>query len=333
MTARGCHSRSAMNTGISSISTPNRSTLAHLSPVKPALENPTPENPEKFQSTDTPEGTVLPSSKRNTLATAFLTLTCRFPNIRKQLWQLWYNRLARGDADSDFRFMNYGYHDPSLAVQLRPGDEGNRLPILLYEQLIHGIDLNGKHLLEVGSGRGGGLAYIADYKQATSLTGVDLAKQAIKRCVAEYADKPISFLHGSADNLPCADNSMDVVINVESSHCYPDIDKFLREVRRVLKPDGVFCLCDLRTHEQIAQLEEAFRLNGFATILKHDITESVLSALDILSGERVNISNKAPGMLRGMFSDFSGAKSTPVYEMIKHDKLVYMSYRLKTAAG
>ena len=53
--------------------------------------------------------------------------------------------------------MNYGYlpDDRSTSLQLDPTDESDRLCIQLYEAVVSGVDLHGKEVLEVGSGRGG----------------------------------------------------------------------------------------------------------------------------------------------------------------------------------
>merc|ERR1719335_1617700 len=51
-------------------------------------------------------------------------------------------------------------------------------------------------------------------------------------------------------DLPFADGSMDVVLCIESSHCFADFERFLAEVRRVLRPGGRFSLADLRWRER-----------------------------------------------------------------------------------
>ena len=48
-----------------------------------------------------------------------------------------------------------------------------------------------------------------------------------------------------------ADNSFDILINVESSLYYPRVESFLREVVRVLKPSGYFLYADIRFVEEI----------------------------------------------------------------------------------
>jgi ubiquinone/menaquinone biosynthesis C-methylase UbiE len=49
--------------------------------------------------------------------------------------------------------------------------------------------------------------------------------------------------------MPFPDASFDAVINVESSHCYPSMGRFLSEVHRVLRPRGSLLFADLRTSD------------------------------------------------------------------------------------
>ena len=35
---------------------------------------------------------------------------------------------------------------------------------------------------------------------------------------------------GDSENLPFEDNTFDAVLNIESSHCYASMDKFIKEV-------------------------------------------------------------------------------------------------------
>jgi ubiquinone/menaquinone biosynthesis C-methylase UbiE len=55
----------------------------------------------------------------------------------------------------------------------------------------------------------------------------------------------MDFVHGDAQSLPFADESFDVVINIEASHGYPDFPRFLAEVARVLRPGGRFLYADV----------------------------------------------------------------------------------------
>src|SRR5258708_19594708 len=57
-------------------------------------------------------------------------------------------------------------------------------------------------------------------------------------------ESAVEFVGGDAENLPFAKASFDVVINVESAHCYGSIDRFLAEVHRVLRSSGRLAFAD-----------------------------------------------------------------------------------------
>jgi SAM-dependent methyltransferase len=50
-----------------------------------------------------------------------------------------------------------------------------------------------------------------------------------------YKIPGLKFVPGDAEFLPFANNRFDVVINVESSHCYRSMQSFIRQAFRVLK--------------------------------------------------------------------------------------------------
>ena len=79
--------------------------------------------------------------------------------------------------------------------------------------------------------------------------------------------------HGNAEALTFADNSFDVVVNVEASLYYPNITKFYEHVRRVLKPDGYFLYTDLRYEEKVAIWHAQLKNMGLKLIKEEDITD------------------------------------------------------------
>lgn len=56
-----------------------------------------------------------------------------------------------------------------------------------------------------------------------------------------YKENSINYISSDAENLPLANESFDIVTNLESSHLYPQIEHF-SEVDRILIPEG-FLLC------------------------------------------------------------------------------------------
>src|SRR5690606_30025341 len=112
------------------------------------------------------------------------------------------------------------------------------------------------HLLEVGSGRGGGARHIAETLKPASYTGMDIAPSAVDLANKMHALPNLKFIQGSAENIPLADNSVDVVINVESCHAYGSVSKFFSEVKRVLKPGGYFLMVDFRRSKNMTILKD-----------------------------------------------------------------------------
>ena len=72
--------------------------------------------------------------------------------------------------------MNYGFQpaDGESVLELKEEDEADRYCIQLYERVSGGIDLNGREVLEIGSGRGGGASYLARYRGAKSVLGLEV---------------------------------------------------------------------------------------------------------------------------------------------------------------
>ena len=255
-------------------------------------------------------------------ARIFATLLKLSPSfIQNRLWKWWYQRISKAHNKVDFRFMNYGYIDTEKPI-LEPEDEPYRLFIQLYEMNIRNIELENKRVLEVGSGRGGGASWIAKSKQPSLLIGVDFSNEAVSLCNNWYEQENLQFLEGNAQDLPFEGSSFDVVYNVESSHCYGDINKFVSEVYRVLREGGSFCWTDFRNEEIMKRTEEIFISTGFSLISKKDITNEVIDALDMINdAKKERISELVPRTIRRSFETFAGVQGTPVYDTVKSGKI------------
>ena len=77
---------------------------------------------------------------------------------------------------------------------------------------------------------------------ATDLTAEMVSKAA--ELAAEQAIDNITFSVAAAESLPFADASLDLVTCRLAPHHFQDVPKFLSEVHRVLRTDGLFCLAD-----------------------------------------------------------------------------------------
>lgn len=252
----------------------------------------------------------------------------RVPFLRKTLWRGWYEYLARGYREADWTFMNYGFDDPKVSrLPLEPADESDRFCIQLYDYVTAPVDLHGLRVLEVGCGRGGGCSYIARYKKPRQMTGVDLSGEAIAFCRKTHHASGLDFRTGDAEQLPFVDSSFDVVVNVESSHCYPNLPAFFKEVHRVLTVSGHFLYADIHESSGISEWHGALRASDFALLLGEDITGQVLSALDQDNDRKMRlIHSLVPAVLRSSFQDFAGMRGSKIYEGFRTRSLQYLRF-------
>jgi len=224
--------------------------------------------------------------------------------------------------------MNYGFahgQGEVAGLELDSADEPFRYPIQLYHHVVQSIALEGKDVLEVGCGRGGGAAFLARYHRPGTLLGVDLSSEAIAWCRERHVLPGVAFREGQAEALPCSDSVADVVVNVESSHCYADMSGFLSEVARVLRPGGHFAFCDLRTAAGWERLRPEFDAAGLEILQEECINGPVVRALDLVFEERTRrIEERVPRFWRRLFRDFVGLKETAMYNMLRDGRMRYV---------
>ena len=248
------------------------------------------------------------------------------PSTKKWFWKKWYSLFPRIAPDPKFRCMNFGFYSEKLHLDLETEDEFERYPIQLYHHVATQVDIAGKTMLEIGSGRGGGASFIARYLQPSKITGIDISSTAVELCDSLYTENNIEFIVGDSENLPQENETFDIVINVESSHCYGSVDDFLSEVKRVLKPKGYFLFCDLRTLEMIDVLETQFHDSGLVLIEKKDITANVIQGLEKMSlFRKKRIHEAVPWGIKGIFESYAGVQGSKTYESFVDGSLVYIS--------
>src|SRR5690349_17977148 len=88
------------------------------------------------------------------------------PRFRRFLMKSVYESLVMLDRNREITYMNYGYsglNGTPTDLPLRDIEHENRYSIQLYHHVAAAIDLTGKDVVEVGSGRGGGASYITRY--------------------------------------------------------------------------------------------------------------------------------------------------------------------------
>jgi ubiquinone/menaquinone biosynthesis C-methylase UbiE len=226
-------------------------------------------------------------------------------------------------------FLNYGYSGDDK-LELKKEDENNRYSIQLYDHIVDSINLDGLDVLEVSCGRGGGASYVARYLAPRSVKSIDLCKKSIDFCKKHYHVEGLSFYHGNALSLPFMDNNFNAVINVEAFHRYSDMERFLKEVYRVLRPGGYFLFADLRDEELIEPLKKQLANYKLKIIKEEIITPNVVKALVLDSEKKIDLIERlAPRFLQGLTKEFAGIKDTALYKSFMEGKKEYLHYILK----
>jgi ubiquinone/menaquinone biosynthesis C-methylase UbiE len=266
------------------------------------------------------------------LARLYLNFVNR-PAVKKGIWRWWYGYLARKFRAPEWTFMNYGYAPSEGGAEmlaLAEADELERQCIQLYDHVVGAVDLAGRNVLEVGSGRGGGASFLKRYKRPAQVTGVDLSKNAVEFCRARHGADGPEFRVGDAEHLPFDDGSFDVVVNVESSHCYPSFETFLSEVQRVLRPGGHFLYTDHRSQTDVESWRKALRTSGFDVLRETNITQNIVRSLDRDNDRRVELIHRiVPRFLQPSFLAFAGVRGTEMFKDFQSGKLAYMSFVLQ----
>jgi SAM-dependent methyltransferase len=94
----------------------------------------------------------------------------------------------------------------------------------------------GCRVLEIGCGAGVGLGRLAAGARYTC--GIDVSAALLRSARAHYGGR-VSLVRSSADDLPFAAASFDVVVFFESTYYVADTERAFRETARVLTPGGV----------------------------------------------------------------------------------------------
>ena len=91
-------------------------------------------------------------------------------------------------------------------------------------------------VLEIGPGTGGFAARVAAALPGVRLTAIDQSPRFVELTRA----RGIDAREGDAQDLPFGDESFDVVAALWMLYHVPDVDRALAEIRRVLRPGGLF---------------------------------------------------------------------------------------------
>lgn len=251
--------------------------------------------------------------------------------LRNAFMRFWYWYVSRIDKEAEVTFLNYGFAPENDIGSVSDGL--NKYPLGLYRHVVEPVDLEGKRVLEVGSGRGGGASYVKGEFKPARVDAVDLCENAVSFSQEHHGREGLSYHVGDAMSLDFEESSQDVVVNVESSHRYPDQASFFSEVRRVLKPGGRFLFTDFRDADRVGEMKMEMASQGLEILEERDITSNVVRALELDHDRKERlIRDKVPLLFRRVAREFAGSVGTRIYHDFADGRRRYLSFVAKPAA-
>ena len=146
-------------------------------------------------------------------------------------------------------------------------------------------------ILDIGCGGGANIERLLSRAPQGHVTGVDYSPMSVQAS-SEHNAKAIEanrcrVLEGNASDLPLPDSAFDVATAFETTY-YWDLPTAFPEVRRVLKPGGLFLVCNEDDGCDPERLELAKKITGM-TMHTPDFLENALTeaGFEIVASERV----------------------------------------------
>lgn len=104
----------------------------------------------------------------------------------------------------------------------------------------------GDRVLEIGPGNGAFVADITGAAPDVLYTGIDLSEDMVQEAQERNGELVAAgraiFRQGSSDRLPFGDAAFDKALTVHTLYFWEEPDEHLREIHRVLRPGGLFCI-------------------------------------------------------------------------------------------
>ena len=110
----------------------------------------------------------------------------------------------------------------------------------LHRYLFASKAVAGKTVLDIACGEGYGSAMLA--QTAHKVIGVDISPEAVSHAQTKYQADNLEFHIGSCTSIPLDAGSVDVVVSFETIEHHSEHDAMMREIKRVLRPDGAIVI-------------------------------------------------------------------------------------------
>ena len=114
---------------------------------------------------------------------------------------------------------------------------------------------SGINVLDIGCGSGRALNLMAEKFPNSSFIGYDISKEAIENAILKVRENGISnasFENQDVSNFT-KENHFDLITAFDAIHDQADPQKVLENIKKSLKPDGVFLMQDIRASSKLEE--------------------------------------------------------------------------------
>lgn len=139
-------------------------------------------------------------------------------------------------------------------TQFVTGTPGNKKAYKMMYERIRKV-VKDKDVLEIATGPGVIAKQVAD--EAKSMIATDFSEKMLAVARRGMVPSNLTYEWADAQNLPYENESFDVVIIANALHVIPDPVRVLKEIRRVLRPDGVLIAPNF-VHDNHKKVSEVF---------------------------------------------------------------------------
>jgi cyclopropane fatty-acyl-phospholipid synthase-like methyltransferase len=150
-----------------------------------------------------------------------------------------YTRVDNFIGDLPIYFLNHGYCPAYVDFEDMPFKH----QLSLYKKSIEGLLLEDKSILEVGCGRGGGSKWISNTYNV-KMYGCDITPVNIEVCKKNEKENLI-YTVMDADDLLYESESMDIILSIEASQAFENLENFLKKSFNILKSGGNLIIIDM----------------------------------------------------------------------------------------
>lgn len=124
-----------------------------------------------------------------------------------------------------------------------------------------GGTLRGRHVLEVGCGRGVGVEVLLDRLEATKVTAFDLDPAMVEKAARRLHGRGVDLSVGDACEIEQPTASMDAVVDFGVIHHVPEWQVAIGEIARVLRPGGLVLFEEVPRHTLDTWLMRTFTVH------------------------------------------------------------------------